>query len=1219
MIHLHYSNRLESLIDPIGRLVHQDQLRDPLARATIIVPSRAVEEFLKLRLADRDGIAANFDFPFLRGYLANLVQLASSGTSGPPIKVLDAGGLQIAVFEYLRQALDAHDAGLALVQAYLAAAPPDPSQRAVRLFQLSARVAWLMREYSTSRHTMLDRWAHGTTLVDPGLLESERWQRQIFLSLFENDGNLRSMWLSRGTDEPRNAARWMLLPYAFAALNDQLLRKNVSARLHIFGIGYAGPEFIRIFARLGALTDLHIYTLNPCREFWEDVRNRNGARPPRVGPLLFEHAEDPFALDAANANDNLALRYWGRAGREYIRLLNELTDCDFDEHFVEPASGGNRTLLACVQQAILIRSPQTNTDPAARDRSHPVSPDDSSANADRSIRFLQCPGVRRELEVTADAIWSLIRRDPASKDGPPALPLRFHQIEIVIPESVRDQYLAQIESVFIGAHVIPIDIVDRRFASESRVAEAVDLLLKLPLGRFTRAEMVRLLTHPALTGIDGQPHAHAWPELCRRLGVHFGADDGAFADTYVEPKLYHWDYALKRLALGFFMAGEPRGETRVFRDSSGREYLPFEVAENETESAAILLRQARTLIHDAQAISTIDLNLTEWRTVLTRLIADYVKPVDRAGARVRDAIIRAIESIYPDGIRTESVSYELVYELARTRITEVEAEQGFYAENGVVVGSLSTLRSIPFRVTFMLGLGEADFPAREHRDPLDLRQAYRRAGDVSPAERDRYMFLETLLAARERIYLSYVARNPQTGEALEPSAVIRDLQFILRPMIGDAALDGLTVVHPVSAHDRRYFADLARPGDEGDLRLETFDRNARRGAEIAALREDLEHRCGLPAEAESSRELIDRLGDAAHAALLPRLRIVAPPAVIARDEDSRARLSISALRHYLECPLQGAARHALGMREDEDGDDEYEDEEPIARSALTRALMLRDTLWLTGGKSADLRDRYDQVYHARILSGSLPVGPFAAALRATDLAHLDRAITQADALKIKNLDRWQRIAVGGVEEFTDIDQALDPIVLDVDFVRADGRRVTSIELRGRVGPVSPRLDRSFKLIARKIVYAADFLEGALGAIVLAATGSKMPPKFVAAVLGGEEKKHVTFERTIAVPSQHEARAWLTRLATDLLSGNNDYFLPIEAVDAVLRKSLQTGTEIDRVIRSLRENEGGSCKSDFGPVRSARNFRIPINEIAHGLIGRRFGSLIAIFDRHQEPR
>ena len=83
MIHLHYSNRLEELIDPLGSFVHGDQLRDPLEPVTIIVPSRAIEEFLKLRLSDREGVAANFKFPFLRGYLANIAERASSGGSRP--------------------------------------------------------------------------------------------------------------------------------------------------------------------------------------------------------------------------------------------------------------------------------------------------------------------------------------------------------------------------------------------------------------------------------------------------------------------------------------------------------------------------------------------------------------------------------------------------------------------------------------------------------------------------------------------------------------------------------------------------------------------------------------------------------------------------------------------------------------------------------------------------------------------------------------------------------------------------------------------------------------------------------------------------------------------------------------------------------------------------------------------------------------------------------
>jgi exodeoxyribonuclease V gamma subunit len=1227
MIHLHYSNRLEELIAPIAALVHEDQLRDPLEPVTIIVPGRAIEEFLKLRLGEREGVAANFHFPFLRGYLADIAQRAALGLSASALRVLDASGLQIAAFEYLRQALSSREADLEPLQRYLDAAEGDAGEHAVRLFQLSARVAWLFREYSTSRRSMLDRWHRGTTLIDPRLLEAERWQRRIYLSLFASDGALRPEWTSAdAADSQTPRANWSLLPYAFAALDDGQLRAIVPPRLHIFGIGYAGPEFIRIFARLGAVTDLHLYTLNPCREFWEDVRDRKGARPPRIGPLFVDSAEDPFGLDAA-ASDNLALRYWGRAGREYIRLLSELTECDFDGHFVEPVAGERQpTLLHRVQQAILTRTPERlgggseNIDCIAATPQENSSANENCAEIDEgSIRFLQCPGVRRELEIAADAIWSIVRRVPHERAG---APLRFHQIAIVIPESVRDQYLAQVESVFSDSHNIPVNIVDRRFAAESRVAEAVDLLLKLPLGRFTRGEMIRLLTHPALAGLEGEPHAEAWPEWCRRLGVHFGADERAFADTYVEPRLYHWDYALKRLVLGLFMSNESGDEQCVYRDADGREYLPFDAAGGETESVAIMVRKARALIRDAQTLAASELALGDWRDVLTRLITTYVNPAGRTDARVRDSIVGAIGSIYVDGIRSEPVPYEVACELARAQITEVEADQGTYAESGVVVGSLSSLRSIPFRAMFMLGLGEAHFPALAHRDPMDLRLAHRRAGDVSLAERDRYMFLEALLAARERIFLSFVARDAQTGEALEPSAVIRDLQFILRGMIGPAALDRLTVAHPVSAHDRRYFAGLTPATGDRDERLETFNRNAFRGARIAALRDDLDRRSYAHSQqAESTGDPIDQLsqlGDDARAQLTPLLRIIEPPPLVASKDDSRVRLSISALRHYLECPLQGAARHALGMSEEDDDEDIDADEEPITRSALDTSIVLRDTLWKSRGNNrhrADLAATYDGVCRMRMLSGSAAVGPFAAMHRSGDLQRLENAIDQLSARGIPDLARWQRIAIGGVDEFTEVQRSIDPIILDVDFNRTDGRRVTSIELRGRVGPVSPLMDRSYKLIGRDAVKVADFLEGALGAIVLAAAGEKMPSKFNAMAIGGVVKKKPNHTRTFRIPTLREARAYLARLATDLLGGRNDYFLPIEAVEAVLGNRFEGGAAIEREIHEVRSSERAFCKSDFGPVRKdkARQFRAPIEEIEAGLIERRYGAMIAIFE------
>ena len=111
---------------------------------------------------------------------------------------------------------------------------------------------------------------------------------------------------------------------------------------------------------------------------------------------------------------------------------------------------------------------------------------------------------------------------------------------------------------------------------------------------------------------------------------------------------------------------------------------------------------------------------------------------------------------------------------------------------------------------FVLGLNEAIFPERERSEPLDLRTLKRVAGDVSPAERDRYLFLETILAARERIFFSYIARNAKTGDGLEPSPVIRELQSILRGFVDATTLTKLTVKHPNSRYDLKYFPESGR-------------------------------------------------------------------------------------------------------------------------------------------------------------------------------------------------------------------------------------------------------------------------------------------------------------------------------------------------------------------------------------------------------------------------
>ncbi|MGH7932368.1 MAG: hypothetical protein ACREQN_04275, partial [Candidatus Binataceae bacterium] len=851
----------------------------------------------------------------------------------------------------------------------------------------------------------------------------------------------------------------------------------------------------------------------------------------------------------------------------------------------------------------------------------------TAARADDSIRFLECPGVRREVEIAANSIWSLLRREPpppAPHSPTPsasasAAPLRFHQIAIVIPDSLRDSYLPHIESVFSEAHRIPLNIVDRRFNTQNRVAEAVELLLRLPLGRLNRHELTHVLTHPAVIGTAAESGAESWSEWCRSLGVYFGADERAFSNTYIPPAFYHWDQALRRLALGVFMAGAPSGESRIFQAGADHEYLPYETPQDAASAAAVMVRNARSLLCEAQEIASRELPLQRWARVLSDLVASYIHPGDEAGERVRDVIVRAIDSMAPEGIHSEPVSYEAAADLALNRISDVAGEQGHYAENGVVVGSLSRLRAIPFRVIFMLGMGESDFPEPDRRDPLDLCQAHRRAGDVSTAERGRYMFLETLLAARERIFFSCVARNARTGDRLEPSGVIRDLQFILSRLIGTGELERLTVAHPVSSYDRKYFPDLASAADERHPELESFDRNAHRGAQIAALRGDLDQRCGPIPSATRYQALLDGLAPDARARVKPLLGLAAAPAPTPTNDVREVVLPVAALKRYLECPLQGAARYALGMADEDHGDDEDADEEPLAQSVLDRTMLLREALWDGRGKLKPVERAYREAFHLDELKGEAPVGPFAQAAGERDFEKLRFSVAQAANAGVPDLTGWQQFALGGADEFAEVDRTLPPLILDIDLKRPDGTPIHGVRIRGRIGPLSPKLDRSIRCVAGARAKATDFLDGFLAAIVLSAAGQKMPERFIAIAVGGnkDELNEGKYTRGFRPLSQPDACKYLATLVQDMLSGHNDYFLPIEAVEAIQKiagRRAVSDREIKDAIETLRDSEWTTCRSDFGPVREARNFPPCPAKEARAIIRRRFEPLKEIFEK-----
>lgn len=1219
MLRLTYSNCFEELCAALCEDLAAARRRsraDVFAPARVIVPNHHVTAYLKLAVAHRAGVAANLDFQFMSSFLAGCVP-----ADRRDLRVLDIPQLQGLLLSALAdEELLAGDE-LQPVRAYLHGAGSERDAVELRRFQLAEKLASLFSDYRLSRPELARAWPDRLALADTRDAATEVWQRRLWLAIFDRERGL------LGRIERDSGVRWVFGPDLF----DELLVKDMDVPRHLYVIGFSYMPLAhhRVLALLARFVSVHVYALNPCMEFWEDLRA--GWETRLSGRQLKRRGQDATQLSFEDLDDTPPLRLWGRPGRENVRLLDELTQCDFTARFVDPTegwpaegatgggpaggaeergqsggqlsmpaasaehrgpAGGYLSMLAALQRDILFRQPARHT------------PDPEIDPADRSIQILGCPSIQRELEIIGNEIWALMAGDRS---------LRFNDIALLVSRSDQELYQAHIPAVWNELHRIPHHFADVPLRGESRMVEAVEMLLDLPFGRFTRPELLRILTHPALLARYPDVDPNDWVHWSERLGIVHGGDHDDHEGTYIERDLYNWQQGIRRLALGAFMAGERSGETRPFRLGESA-YLPEELPADLLPSAARFALVARSLIHDARYCRAAEKPLARWRIFFDLLVSSYLAPQSSEDERNLAACREAIATLASADLDGRPVPYRIACELVRAKLADLRGESGELLAHGVTVAPLLPMRPIPYRVIFLAGLGEGHFPASERESPLDLRAARRRRGDVSPRERDRYLFLETLLSARERIYLSYVSRDDQTGETLQPSPVVLELAHILRRGYArDDAAERIAVDHPLRRYDPRYFPALFTAGHASEgaplapgpgAPLVSVAPAAHRQAHVLALRRDLErmlreHGHDMP----TMDELRKALATPSLAALRAHLGWPEPPPAGPRagGEEDTISISLARVRRFLETPLQAWAETVLGLRESEMEDLLARADEAFATPVRPMVGVLRDVFegHLAAGERGfeELAARYRQRAQHLELSGQGPTGVFSEIEQERHLAILARWHAHIEALGGAG-ERFASCSFGRAREHADAGELLPPLVLAVTLGEPDAPRPVRVELHGRTEPLGAGIG-SVITTHRPTEHPRNLLRGFLDHVALSAAGRLAERPHVATVITAGE--HVP-RYALAPWTADQARAYLASLVTDLLGAKHEYLLPCEAVFAHREKPDEPiAAMIDRY-----KSRGAGFSCLYGPVSQIDHLAAPGN--AEVVIERRFGPL-----------
>lgn len=737
------SNRLEVLSRALAEVVRTPR-SSPLDPEIIVVQSRGMERWISLELAEHNGIFANGSFPFPNTFLQDIFRILIPDL--PDASPFDPGVMTFRIMGLLPSFLNRP--GFESLKAYL-----DDGREGLKSYQLSEKIADVFDQYLVFRPEMIFQWEAG---------KAEHWQAQLWRALTEGNDS-----------QHRAQLRRIVFERLRGPLNsDQRLPQRVS----IFGISYLPPFHIETFAELSRYMTVNVFLLNPCREYWADIvtdREQSRIREKYSTPWG-EH--QPLHLERGNR----LIASMGILGRDFFHLIHEF-DSYLDERFED---GGVDTLLSCIQTDIL----------NLEDRPSPSEPYPLKVD-DTSIRIHACHSPMREIEVLHDHLLAMFEEDPA---------LMPKDVFVMTPDI--ETYAPYIHAVFDAQtdedlH-IPYRVADRSVRSESRVIEGFMSLLDLKDSRMSAVQvMARLEIAPIREAYDlSESDLDMIRRWIKDTNIRWGID-GASRRKIGLPDLPDntWRSGIDRLLLGYAMPG---GDRRLYEG-----ILPYDHIEgNDALVLGKFLEFIQQLFEMSDDLKH-DRNIGGWSSFLNGILESFITG---GGAFERDTQVvrQAIEALTQQAALAEwneTVDLNVICSYLDQRFSREDMGFGFIS-GGVTFCAMLPMRSIPAKVICLIGMGTEAFPRKSTSLGFDYLARYPKRGDRSRRNDDKYLFLEALISARERLYISYVGRSIRDNSRIPPSSLVSELLDYIADGFG-LSESRLVTLHRLQAFSPRYFKE----------------------------------------------------------------------------------------------------------------------------------------------------------------------------------------------------------------------------------------------------------------------------------------------------------------------------------------------------------------------------------------------------------------------------
>ncbi len=826
-------NRLEDLRDLLSEWMTSYPLK-PLEDECILVQSNGIAQWLKMALARDQGgcgsaAAMMVDLPgrFLwQAYRSVFDEL-------PEISPYDKAPLTWRLYRLLGDwpALEVRlkNMGedlevLAPLQGFL---NQDADPR--RLHQLAANLADLYDQYQMYRADWLEAWEknNNSLITAQGQVKpleaDDLWQPVIWRLLAED--------VQQDSDLPDATSPWARASRATIHqavieecknYNSNYRPESLPRRVLVFGISSLPRQTLDLLHALAPFTQIMVFASNPCQHYWGDLVEGKELLKREYKRISERKVSADLNPEDLHLERHPLLASWGKQGRDYLHLLDEQDEPD-----------SYREKLASIKRSIdLYRDPleegesllnQLQSDifdlRSLKERQAVNTVIDTEK--DTSLEFLVAHSAQREVEILHDQLLATFEK--AQQTGKPLAP---REVLVMVPDI--NVYAPHIQAVF-GRYAgqyeerdprfLPFHITDQSQRGQNTLLIALEKLLQLPSSRFAVSELLDLLDTPALRE-NYQLEEADLPRLkewIQGANIRWGLNAKQRGDLGLpEEEQNTWVFGLRRLLLGF-----ASGASEAWQGIEPHD----EVAGLEAAllgPLAQLLNDLETTRNELQKKHTPATWLTTFANLTQRFFVDTSQADGWALMNLENQL-ENLEKVWQHAsLNQQELPLEVVAEELLSALDQPTLTQKFLG-GSINFATLMPMRAIPFKQVWLLGMNDGDYPRSVRPADFDLMAKDYRPGDRSRREDDRYLFLEALLSAREKLVISWIGRSIRDNTPRPASVLVGQLRDHLAAG-WNLNLEDLTTEHPLQAFSPKYFIepDKTSATYPADKRLLTY-------------------------------------------------------------------------------------------------------------------------------------------------------------------------------------------------------------------------------------------------------------------------------------------------------------------------------------------------------------------------------------------------------------